>query len=58
VDLLRIEAPCAELGETATLLLHVLDRDDLRGALKPDTRGRTWRGDAPALQRLINGGAQ
>ena len=58
VDLLRIEARCVELGETVTLLLHVLDRDDLRGALKPDTRGRTWRGDAPALQRLIDGGSQ
>jgi len=58
VDLLRIEARCAELGETVTLLLHVLDRDDLRGALKPDTRGRTWRGDAPALQRLIDSSSQ
>jgi len=52
-DLLRIDAPCAALGETVSLFLHVLDRDDLRGALKPDARGRTWRGDAPALQRLL-----
>jgi hypothetical protein len=52
-DLLRIEVPCAELGESVTLFLHVLDRDDLRGGLKPDARGRTWRGDAPALQRLL-----
>jgi hypothetical protein len=53
-DLLRIEAPCPDLGETVSLFLHVLDHDDLRGALKPDTRGRTWRGDVPALQRLMH----
>jgi hypothetical protein len=52
-DLLRVDAPCAELGEPAAIFLHVLDRDDLRGGLKPDARGRTWRGDLPALQRLL-----
>ena len=52
-DLLRVEVPCRELGESVSLLLHVLDRDDLRGGLKPDTRGRTWRGDMPALLRLM-----
>jgi hypothetical protein len=52
-DLLRVDAPCAALGETVALFLHVLDRDDLRGGLKPDARGRTWRGDLPALQRLL-----
>ncbi|MFT3819345.1 MAG: hypothetical protein QM750_17175 [Rubrivivax sp.] len=36
---------------TLHLLLH--DLDDLRGALKPDARGRTWRGDRAALQRLL-----
>jgi len=52
-DLLRVEVPCVELGETVSLFLHVLDRDDLRGGLKPDNRGRSWRGDLPALQRLM-----
>jgi hypothetical protein len=52
-DLLRIEVPCHELGETTALFLHILDRDDLRGGLKADSRGRTWRGDLPALQRLM-----
>src|SRR5262245_37828179 len=52
-DLLRIDARCDDLGQAVSLFLHVLDRDDLRGALKPDTRGRTWRGDMPALQRLM-----
>jgi hypothetical protein len=38
---------------TLHLLLH--DLDDLRGALKPDARGRSWRGDLAALQRLHGG---
>ena len=52
-DVLRVDAPCGELGEHVAIFLHVLDRDDLRGGLKPDARGRTWRGDLPALQRLL-----
>jgi hypothetical protein len=56
-DLLRVDAPCPGFGEPVALFLHVLDRDDLRGGLKPDARGRTWRGDMPALQRLLQAGA-
>ena len=56
-DVLRVEVPCREFGDTVTLFLHVLDRDDLRGALKPDGRGRTWRGDLPALQRMLTDAA-
>jgi hypothetical protein len=52
IDLLSIAARCAEWGETVTLFLTILDHDDLRGALKPDSRGRSWRGDAGALRRL------
>ena len=54
VDVLSIAARCAELGDTVTLFLTILDHDDLRGALKPDARGRSWRGDAAALQRLLD----
>jgi len=43
----------AELGDWVTLHLNILDLDDLRGALKPDARGHTWRGDAAALRRLL-----
>ena len=43
----------AELDDWVTIHLNVLDLDDLRGALKPDARGQTWRGDAAALQRLL-----
>jgi hypothetical protein len=31
----------------------VHDHDDLRGALKPDARGRPWRGDLAAVERLL-----
>ena len=44
----------AELGEPVTLHLMVYDHDDLRGALKPDAQGRSWRGDAAALRRLLD----
>jgi hypothetical protein len=47
----------AALDDWITLHFNVLDLDDLRGALKPDARGQTWRGDAAALQRLLEGEA-
>jgi len=53
VNLLSFADQCAELGEMVTLHLAVRDLDDLRGALKPDPQGRTWRGDASALHRLL-----
>jgi hypothetical protein len=43
----------AGLDDWITIHLNILDRDDQRGALKPDARGRPWRGDAAALQRLL-----
>ncbi len=55
---LQLLAPCAALGEAVTILLGVLDHDDLRGALKPDARGRSWRGDTAALRRLLETEAQ
>jgi hypothetical protein len=54
VPLLSIADACPELGSTVTLLLAVRDVDDLRGALKPDAGGRSWRGDASALRRLLD----
>jgi hypothetical protein len=53
VDMLILDAPCHELGERVTLCLTILDFDDLRGALKPDARGLTERGDLGALQNLL-----
>lgn len=48
---LASRSPALRDPVTVHLLLH--DADDVRGALKPDARGRTWRGDLPALQRLM-----
>jgi hypothetical protein len=50
---LTLAAPCAALGERVTVHLLVRDADDLRGALKPDSRGQSWRGDTQALRRLL-----
>ena len=41
------------LDDWITIHLNILDLDDLRGALKPDARGQTWRGDAAGLRRLL-----
>ncbi|MCY4754170.1 hypothetical protein [Pelomonas aquatica] len=54
VDMLILDAPCPALGERVTLCLTILDFDDLRGALKPDARGLTERGDLAALQTLLD----
>ncbi len=53
IPLLSIAVRCAELDDWVTIVMTILDHDDLRGALKPDARGRSWRGDAAALQRLL-----
>ncbi len=53
VSVLSVASPCPALGETVTLHLSVLDHDDLRGALKPDSRGQVQRGDLAALERLM-----
>lgn len=42
-----------ELTDTVTLHFIVNDHLALRGALKPDSRGRSWRGPLPALERLL-----
>jgi hypothetical protein len=54
VPLLSLADGCDELGEAVTLHLAVRDLDDLRGALKPDAHGQSWRGDASALRRLLD----
>jgi hypothetical protein len=54
VDMLVLDVPCPALQERVTLCLTILDFDDLRGALKPDSRGLTERGDLAALQKLLD----
>jgi len=53
VDVLSVSSRSPALGEAVTIHMTVLDHDDLRGALKPDARGRTQRGDAAALRALL-----
>jgi hypothetical protein len=53
VDRLVLSVPCRALQEQVPIALTILDHDDLRGALKPDPRGRSERGDLAALRQLI-----
>ncbi|MGC3983939.1 MAG: hypothetical protein QM777_03970 [Pseudorhodoferax sp.] len=53
VEALSLQSPCPELGETIGVHLLVHDLGDLRGALKPDARGRTPRGSLEAVRRLM-----
>jgi hypothetical protein len=53
VDALSLHSFCPELGEDIGIHLMIYDHDDLRGALKPDAQGRTYRGDLQSLRNLI-----
>ena len=53
VHYLSLADRCPGFSEPVTLFLAVRDLDDQRGALKPDARGRSWRGDAVALHKLL-----
>lgn len=53
VEALSLRSRCPELGETIGVHLMVYDHDDLRGALRPDARGRTPRGDLAAVRALM-----
>ncbi len=52
IDVLSIVASHPGLAERVTVHLAILDYDDLRGSLKPDSRGRPQRGDLNALRAL------
>ena len=53
LSVLSVAARCPAWRDPVTLHLEVHDLDDLRGALKPDAQGRTWRGDLTALRRRL-----
>lgn len=53
VTVLGFASRSPELGEMVGMHLAVYDLDDLRGALKPDGKGRTPRGDIAAVRRLL-----
>lgn len=53
VEALSISSMSRELGEEIGVHLLVYDHDDLRGALRPDAKGRTPRGDLAAVRALV-----
>ena len=53
VEALSLSSLCKPLNEAVGVHLLVYDHDDLRGALVPDAAGRRWRGDARALNQLL-----
>ena len=53
VEALSISSKSPELGEMIGVHLMIYDLDDLRGALRPDSQGRTPRGDVTAVRRLL-----
>ncbi len=53
VEALSLSSRSPELAEMIGVHLMIYDLDDLRGALRPDARGRVPRGDAAAVQRLL-----
>ncbi|MFY3384033.1 hypothetical protein [Paracidovorax sp. MALMAid1276] len=53
VEALSLSSLSPELSEMIGVHLLIYDLDDLRGALRPDTQGRTPRGDLAAVRRLL-----
>lgn len=53
VEVLSLSSHSPALGEEIGIHLLIYDLDDLRGALRPDSRGRVPRGDAEAVRRLL-----
>lgn len=53
VEALSLSSLCEALGETVGVHYMVYDHDDLRGALRPDAKGRKPRGDLAAVRQLV-----
>ncbi len=54
VDALSVHAFCPGLGEEVGVHLLIYDRDDMRGALKADAKGRAPRGDLASARTLLH----
>ena len=54
VDALSVHSFCRELNEEVGVHLLIYDHDDLRGALKPDAKGQSPRGNLAALELLLS----
>lgn len=53
VEALSLASACPELGETIGVHLMIHDHDDVRGALRPDSKGRSPRGDTAAVRAML-----
>ena len=54
VEALSLSSLCKPLNENVGVHLLVYDHDDLRGALRPDAKGRSPRGDRAGVQKLLS----
>ncbi len=57
VDALSLSSVSGDLGEAIGIHLMIYDHDDVRGALKPDSKGRAPRGDLAAVRALLENGS-
>ena len=53
VEALSLSSRCPGLDDAVGVHLMIYDHDDLRGALKPDAKGRAPRGDIRAVRTLV-----
>jgi hypothetical protein len=53
VEALSLSSMSPELGEPIGVHLLIYDHDDVRGALRPDAKGRTPRGGLAAVRALL-----
>jgi hypothetical protein len=53
VEALSLSAVSRELNEAIGVHLMIYDHDDVRGALRPDAKGRPPRGDLAAVRALL-----
>lgn len=58
VEALSLSSMSRELGEPIGVHLMIYDHDDVRGALRPDAKGRAPRGDLAAVRALLDNTAQ
>lgn len=55
VEALSLSSVSPDLGEPIGIHLMIYDHDDVRGALRPDAKGRRPRGDLAAVRSLLEG---
>jgi hypothetical protein len=53
IEVLSLSSMSKELGELIGVHLMIHDHDELRGALRPDAKGRAPRGDLSAVRALL-----